>query len=302
MKNLQLLWVSDSTLQPGHSVKTHAHDDYYHLVCVKRGVMQFTLDRDTFPLHEGDAVLVHKGVQHGFVNITGESILSCEIKFVVLNKALDRILSRASEGPFCDSFVSQLISHIAREYSQNKAMKDDAAAVALETLIYHLTSDMREGDSSRIIDTSGYSDLSRRVIDYLTEHYDENISLDDVSQGVAITKTYLCNAFRKNTGMTIFDCLKLIRIRKAAEFLVYSDLSLNQIAQMCGLVSASHFNRVFMHYVGIPPGQCRRAYAYNLLAGAGDTQRGADSFMYSVLAGKAISPEIINSFESLNHT
>ena len=135
MKNLQLLWVSDSTLQPGHSVKTHAHDDYYHLVCVKRGVMQFTLDRDTFPLHEGDAVLVHKGVQHGFVNITGESILSCEIKFVVLNKALDRILSRASEGPFCDSFVSQLISHIAREYSQNKAMKDDAAAVALETLI-----------------------------------------------------------------------------------------------------------------------------------------------------------------------
>ena len=101
--------------------------------------------------------------------------------------------------------------------------------------------------------------------------------------------------------MTIFDCLKLIRIRKAAELLVYSDLSLNQIAQMCGLVSASHFNRVFMHYVGIPPGQCRRAYAYNLLAGAGDTQRSADSFMYSVLADKAISPEIINSFESPNH-
>ena len=214
---------------------------------------------------------------------------------------MDRILSRSSEGPFRDSFVTQLISHIAREYRLNKAMKDDAAAVALETLIYHLTAEMREGDSSRIIDTSGYSELSRRVIDYLTEHYDETISLDDISQCVGITKTYLCNAFRKNTGMTIFDCLKLIRIRKAAEFLVYSDLSLNQIAQMCGLVSASHFNRVFMHYVGIPPGQCRRAYAYNLLAGAGDTQRSADSFMYSVLAGKAISPEIINSFESLNH-
>lgn len=301
MKNLQLLWVSDSTLQPGHSVKPHMHEDYYHLVCVERGEMIFSLDREEFPLRENEAVLVHKGVQHGFVNNTGENILSCEIKFVVLSKSLDRILSRSPQGPFHDSFLAQLVSHIAREYRLNKAMKDDAAAVALETLIYHLTVEERESNSSRIIDTGGYSDLSCRVIDYLTEHYSETLSLDDVSEGVGITKTYLCNAFRKNTGMTIFDCLKLIRIRKAAEFLVYSDLSLNQIAQMCGLVSASHFNRVFMHYVGIPPGQCRRAYAYNLLAGAGDTQRTADSFMYSVLAGKAISPEIINSYESPNH-
>jgi hypothetical protein len=63
---------------------------------------------------------------------------------------------------------------------------------------------------------------------------------------------------------------------------------------MCGYVSASHFNRVFMRYMGLPPGQCRRAYSFDLV---NNSNRAADSFMYSVLAGKSINTAVINDYE-----
>ena len=65
-------------------------------------------------------------------------------------------------------------------------------------------------------------------------------------------------------------------------------------AQMCGYVSASHFNRVFMRYVGMPPGQCRRAYAYDV---AGENARIPGSFIGCVLAGKPITQEMLREFE-----
>ena len=112
---------------------------------------------------------------------------------------------------------------------------------------------------------------------------------------MGVTKNYLCNAFKSNTGITIVDCLNMIRIRKAAEQIVYSDLPLAQVAQMCGYVSVSHFNRVFMRYVGMPPGQCRRAYAYDV---TGEDTLVPGGFISSVLTGRPITPEIIREFEN----
>ena len=91
----------------------------------------------------------------------------------------------------------------------------------------------------------------------------------------------------------------MIRIRRAAELIVYSDHSLVQVSQLCGFSSVSHFNRVFLKYAGITPGQARRAYPADILFGSpksGDkTNAQADQFMYSVLAQKRITPEMTGS-------
>ena len=295
IKEVQLLWVYRSQMQSGTLVKNHTHD-YYHLVSVTEGTMHFVLGEELHVLQQGDLVLVHKGVNHRFWCETAQPVKFFEIKFTVLSQSLNQMLSQSDVHVFRDSFSAQLVSHVANEYMQNRTLKDDAAVAALKTLVLHLTANIRHKvqDETGVIDTTGYSKLSKRVIAYLSEHYAKNLSLDEISAGVGITKNYLCNAFKLNTGITIIECLNMIRIRKAAEQIVYSDLPLSQVAQMCGYVSASHFNRVFMRYVGIPPGQCRRAYSYDLV---NQTTRHPSSFMYSVLAGKSITTAVIDDFE-----
>ena len=296
IKEVQLLWVYCSNMQPGTIVKNHSHD-YFHLIDVTEGKMNFVLAEKEYVLEAGDMILVHKGVTHRFWNGFDQPVSFREIKFTVLSQSLTQMLIASDTQVIRDNFARQLVAHVAGEYMQNRNLKDEAAVAALKTLVLHLTAETRHMSQEEpgVIDTTGYSKLSKRVIAYLSEHYPENLSLDDISNGVGITKNYLCNAFKLNTGITIIECLNMIRVRKAAEQIVYSDLPLTQVAQMCGYVSASHFNRVFMRYVGMPPGQCRRAYAYDV---AGEDTRSPGSFISSVLAGKPITQEIIREFEN----
>lgn len=304
IKNNQLLWVYHSRLQPNCGLKSHGHE-YYHLLCVDSGCLDFTLDNDRFTLDPGDLVLVPKGGMHSVQNSSNIPATYYEIKFTILSQPLSQAMLCFNPCVRGDRFAFSLVEHIAREYLNCMALKDDSAASALSTLVFHLTAESRliRTGEPEVIDTTGFSPLAKKVVNFLCAHYAENVNLDKVSAGVGISKNYLCNAFKGSTGLTILDCLNAIRIRKAAELIVYSDLPLPQVSQMCGYISVPHFNRVFSRYVGLPPGQCRRAYSADMRMDMNLPRRSSNSFMYSVLAGKSISPNTINSFEhAAEHT
>ena len=296
MKTTQLLWVYQSYMAPNGGAKPHTHE-YCHMLCIRKGGLRFTIENECFLLKEGNIVIVPKGCVHSFRNELPQTTDYYEIKFSILSRSVEQTMQDCGQFVWDDPFACRLVEHIAAEYQHRRTFRDESAAAALNTLLYHLTSDSRllAQSEPQIIDTTGYTPLSKKTINFLCAHYNENLTLDDVSSGIGISKNYLCNAFKRNTGMTVLDCLNMIRVRKAAELIVYSDLPLNLVAQQCGYVSTSHFNRIFSHYAGIPPGQCRRAYSFSLVE---QPHRTSGAFMYSVLAGKSISPRTINDFES----
>jgi len=255
-----------------------------------------------YSLHAGDTVIALDNMEHSFANAKEYPLNYLEVKFIARNQKLLKALHLAGRTVFHDAFAHELVKGVVDEYTHGRSMKDSAASAQMETLIYHLTKESRTntgtGAENSVINMDGYSALSKKVIRYLEEHYSESISLDDIAKGCELSKNYLCNAFKKDTDTTIIEFLNVIRIRKAAEFVVYSDMSLAQIAEQCGFVSISHFNRVFMHHVGLPPGRCRRAYPFDRVLNRAELQRQEDGFMYSVLANKAITPNMINEYEN----
>lgn len=52
------------------------------------------------------------------------------------------------------------------------------------------------------------------------------------------------------------------RVEKAKYFLNGTELSLHEIAELCGFSSEFHFSRVFKQLNGIPPGQYRGKEKY----------------------------------------
>ncbi len=300
MKDLQLLWVYSSCMTQGRSVKTHSHDDYYQMLSIIEGELIFCLDDKEYILTPGCTAIIPKGCDHSHRVESDSAAFYYELKFTVFNQSLSHSLSLMENPVFHDEFSAELVKRIADEYLKGRSMKQEAAAAMLQALLYHMTTEVRlEGaDKPSVIDTTGFTPLSKKVVELLTERYAEDLSLDDISAGVNTTKNYLCNAFKRNTGVTIIDCLNMIRIRKAAELIVYSDMPLAQVAQMCGYVSPSHFNRVFMRYVGIPPGQCRRAFSFDVIMKNENYGRFAGTFMYNVVADKSISASMINTFEN----
>ena len=60
------------------------------------------------------------------------------------------------------------------------------------------------------------------------------------------------------------------RVEKAKYFLNGTELSLHEIAELCGFSSAFHLSKVFRHLRGIPPSRFRESYRNEVLRGESD--------------------------------
>jgi two-component system, response regulator YesN len=94
-------------------------------------------------------------------------------------------------------------------------------------------------------------------MNFLKENYYKDISLDDVSDKVAYTPTYINKILKSVLQKTFYDILTDIRIDKAKEFLSNSDLQINQIADSVGYINVQSFIRMFKKTVGVTPGKYR---------------------------------------------
>ena len=287
MEQLQVLWVAKSYTTSQSGVKPHSHP-YYHMLYVENGTCSMIAGGQRHTLEQGQCILIPPGVEHSYYNEKPLTMDYLEIKFT----ASKPIPLRISDSPL----VGSLIQQIVREYPRLGRLADKPAAIYMSALLCALTETDRADESEHLqyVDAAAFGELAQAVIRYLEAHYREDLRLDNIAKAMGNNKSYLCVAFKKDTGFTILDCLNTIRIRRAAELIVYSDHSFSQVAEMCGFASVSHFNRVFLKYVGITPGQCRRAYPSGVLFGtAEEPEKQVNRFMYSVLAHKTITPKMI---------
>lgn len=298
----QILWVGKGFTLPEAGVKGHSHP-YYHMFHMVSGECRFAVEDKVYKLTPGQSLLVPPETEHAYSNEGKETLEYYELKFSLQQTGPDKLLHCG----VClteEQLPGLLLEQILEEYACLGNMADDAAAVYLSTILNVLTRKQRAARPRefRYFDASGTSELSRQIVRYLEEHYSEDFSLDDLAVAMDYNKSYLCVSFKKNVGITILDCLNTIRIRRAAELIVYSDHTLPQVAERCGFASVSHFNRVFLKYVGITPGQCRRAYPvdaiFNAPKGSVAEENLPNPIMYSVLAQKQITVEMIRKLDN----
>lgn len=98
--------------------------------------------------------------------------------------------------------------------------------------------------------------LIEKVTFLLQEKYMEDISLDYCADHVNLSPSLLSKVFKDIVGLNFIDYLTNIRLSKAKELLVHTDMKINEIAETIGYKN-SYFNRLFKKHEGYTPGQYR---------------------------------------------
>ncbi|MEI2396112.1 MULTISPECIES: helix-turn-helix domain-containing protein [Paenibacillus] len=98
-----------------------------------------------------------------------------------------------------------------------------------------------------------------RIIQYLQDHYREEIVLKDMSHDFGISYSYMRKIVYDLTGKSMIDYLNQLRIEKAKELLLDTDLTIKQIAAEVGYFNVQSFNRFFRKYEGMPPSSYKTA-------------------------------------------
>lgn len=100
--------------------------------------------------------------------------------------------------------------------------------------------------------------IVNRAVGMIKEFYNTGITLDEMASKLNITPEYLGTQFHKEMGVNFSAYIKEIRIKKAKELLLSSNMKLYEISNMVGYADAKYFSRVFKECTGQLPGQYRK--------------------------------------------
>lgn len=92
-----------------------------------------------------------------------------------------------------------------------------------------------------------------KILDYLNNHYTENITLGGMASFIAMNETAFCRYFKENTGKTFKEYIFEMRVGYACKLLNHTAMNISQIGSACGFDSLCHFNRIFKRIVGMSP-------------------------------------------------
>lgn len=97
------------------------------------------------------------------------------------------------------------------------------------------------------------------VLQYVRQHYAENITLSDAASAVALNREYFSRFFKKYMGMTFMDYVFAIRLEHAYDDIVSTDYSIGEIAEQNGFEkNYKLFVRRFRQQYGCNPGEKRK--------------------------------------------
>ena len=94
-----------------------------------------------------------------------------------------------------------------------------------------------------------------RTLTELRERLAEAVGLylEDIAEAIGISPTYLSRLFKKEAGICLQDAIHEERVFRAANLLLYSELSLTEIAQYVGFPNQSYMGKVFKKLRNITP-------------------------------------------------
>ena len=93
-----------------------------------------------------------------------------------------------------------------------------------------------------------------RVVARLRQHLVEPLSLEGIGREVGCSPFHLSRTFSAQTGMTIPQYLRKLRMERAAELLQSGKYNVTEAAMAVGYSSLSHFSQCFCQTMGCCPG------------------------------------------------
>lgn len=93
----------------------------------------------------------------------------------------------------------------------------------------------------------------QKTIEYIEEHFDEEIDIDKLAAIAHLSKYYYQRLFYRLTNKTVKEYVKLRRLAKASKLLKKTDLRILDIAVKCGFSNHGNFSKVFKEVYHISP-------------------------------------------------
>lgn len=232
--------------------RPHWHE-FHEVVLVVAGQGNHRIDGVSYPIAEGDVLVVPPSSLHAVAPDRGARLDLIDVTLDVhglppdvpsLLASLATVTHPARAG---DPLV-RLFDDLARESESCRPHRQLVSRALVTQLVVAL-------ERGRTTPPSGRPTPAwlPRLLDHIERHYAQPVSTADLAAVAHLSTAHLRRCFRQETGSTLTEHLKHVRLRAARALLATTDMPMSQIRRASGFGDASHFARAFRRAVGCSP-------------------------------------------------
>jgi len=258
-----------------HFLKTWHHHQEFELVFIKSSTGTRFVGDDMAVFNPGELVLLGDSLPHMWQNdpiyfegldLKAEAyiihferdFLAGAIKEVVEFGSLEFLLERAKRGILFDSSTANNVAPMMEE------IIGMPSGMSRMIKLLEVLRVLSESNGGQYLASLGYSNSAterdmklRKVNDYIMNHFQGKVSLQEVADHVCMNKAAFCRFFKKTTSKKFSKYLNEMRVGYACKLLQQGTKPISQICFESGFNSLSSFNQQFKEVTGSTP----RAYS-----------------------------------------
>lgn len=106
------------------------------------------------------------------------------------------------------------------------------------------------------------SSVYKKIIDFISENYTFDISLNDIAAACNYSTGYIRHIFKKESGYTISHYIAILRVSHAKKLLSSTNKSISDIASIVGFSEPNYFTNIFRKETGMSPKAYRKQFIF----------------------------------------
>ena len=220
----------------------HYHESLEIIYLIK-GKTVVHLNGTAHPLSEGEIFVCNRQQVHFYENFDCDTLAFC----VVLSNKYTHDFRQIYHNAYFPSFLTDkahnaVLYALLQEWfdTPNKSFLVDCAFANL--LLDKL---VRFYGFCQASQTDDMNTMAIRLINYISEHYAENLSLESVAKHFGYSKEYFSKIFKQAVGKNFLSYLNETRVQKALEIMQdpQNKKSANEVCNACGFNNTTSLYR-----------------------------------------------------------
>ena len=271
---VNVLFVSMNNYESGIIIELHSHS-FFHLLFVVDGHGRFIYDNREFDVATNDLIICPPNTIHGFEPQNGGFLRTIEVKFSLVDTELHNVFL---------SIHGRIVSHGGDARNLFESIFEDALKmkgdfpsylvnIDIAILLLSIMRTQLKGykGSETLFDKESNENMFYKGIDfaivfqYIDEHMDKLISLNELAMLVSFNSSHFCRTFKEKFGISPIKYINNKKIQLSKQMMLESDYNLTEISERLGFQTLHYFSRCFKAIQGEPPNQYRKKIKSNII-------------------------------------
>ena len=142
-------------------------------------------------------------------------------------------------------------------YSQLEKGYSNDNLICANMCLAHFFSTFLYNDKYDISGSLSNKDTVDLAIDFLSGHTGSSLSLEQIAWEVNLSPSHFSYLFKKKTGFSPVEYFNHLKVQKACQYLLFTQLRIKEISQKVGIEDQCYFSRMFTKVMGLSPNEYR---------------------------------------------